>query len=214
MKVLNEKQQREVTSQNLKRLLKKKNVSAAEVGRNLKVSESTARSWFNGTRYPRIKQLQALADYFGVTRSEIEGMGIDNNLDNTRNVKGDTAFIPIVSKIAPGSSVLSTENVERYFEIAKKYLPKGEVFVVKVSDDAMAPTIIAGDLVLTCSIKEVKDDDIVAVLMNGSDTIELRRAKKIDETLLLVADNHTASMATIKEGDQVLGKAVQMFRNL
>lgn len=195
----------------IKKARKEKGLSQQVLADKLGVNKGTVSRWEQSKFEPNIETMKQVAL---ILHKPIQYFLSDSFVDEMRNMKGDTAFIPIVSKIAPGSSVLSTENVERYFEIAKKYLPKGEVFVVKVSDDAMAPTIIAGDLVLTYSIKEVKDDDIVAVLMNGSDTIELRRAKKIDETLLLVADNHTASMATIKEGDQVLGKAVQMFRNL
>ena len=195
----------------IKKARKEKGLSQQVLADKLGVNKGTVSRWEQSKFEPNIETMKQVAL---ILHKPIQYFLSDSFVDEMRNVKGDTAFIPIVSKIAPGSSVLSTENVERYFEIAKKYLPKGEVFVVKVSDDTMAPTIIAGDLVLTHSIKEVQDDDIVAVLLSDNDTIDIRRVKRIDSTILLVADNHATGMATIKEGDQVLGKAVQMFRSL
>lgn len=72
VKVLTEKEQRAVTKDNLNRLLKQSNKKIAEIAKDLGLSDSTVRSWFNGQRYPRLNQLELLANYFGVSRNDIE----------------------------------------------------------------------------------------------------------------------------------------------
>ena len=72
--------QRQIVSNNLNELAKRKGVIPADLVRDLGIAEATIRSWFNGTKYPRIQSVQQLADYFGVPRSRIKEEWVPNKI--------------------------------------------------------------------------------------------------------------------------------------
>jgi len=61
--------QRSVLAKNIQTLLDDKNVIQTDMARNLKIPETTVSSWLNGKKYPRIGNIQKMADYFGVLKS-------------------------------------------------------------------------------------------------------------------------------------------------
>ncbi|EGQ2779152.1 TPA: helix-turn-helix transcriptional regulator [Staphylococcus pseudintermedius] len=66
-----ENQVRKNLSDNLKRLMKEHNVDQKELAEAIGVSQPTISNWIKQTKYPRIKKIQDLADYFNVPKSKI-----------------------------------------------------------------------------------------------------------------------------------------------
>lgn len=202
MNILTEEEQRRVTCKNLKRLLEEKDLSAAEVGRRIGVSESTARSWFNGQRYPRIKQLQALAEFFGVSRADIEGTGEAVEHIQTAEI----ATIPVVHE--------HEENViVEYMEVLAADVRGGEFFALIMEDNSMAPVITKGDRVVIKKVKvnKIMKDDIVAAKIHNK--IELFRMKEVGNKKILSPDNNLYD--PVQLGSQyvdVIGKAVSSIK--
>lgn len=62
---------KEIFSRNLRRQLKNANVLQKDVARAIGVSTGTFADWCNGKLYPRMDKLQALADYFGISKSDL-----------------------------------------------------------------------------------------------------------------------------------------------
>lgn len=62
---------KEIMSKNLKRLMKEKNVSAKQMSKTLEIPYTTLLSWLKAEYYPRIDKIEAMADYFGVLKSEL-----------------------------------------------------------------------------------------------------------------------------------------------
>lgn len=58
-------------SENLKKLMKKKNVSRKQLSEELNIKYTTICEWIKGTMMPRAEALSSLADYFGITVSEL-----------------------------------------------------------------------------------------------------------------------------------------------
>ena len=58
-------------AKNLKRLAYYSGKTQVEIAKELGVNKATLGSWMNGTRTPKIENVDMLADYFGVTRNEI-----------------------------------------------------------------------------------------------------------------------------------------------
>lgn len=58
-------------SRNLAILMAKKQITGAELAQALKMPTSTLYNWINGEKMPRMGSLQILADYFGVTISDL-----------------------------------------------------------------------------------------------------------------------------------------------
>ncbi|MDL2324024.1 helix-turn-helix domain-containing protein [Ruminococcaceae bacterium OttesenSCG-928-A16] len=62
---------KQIFSENLNRLMGKKNKSIPDVSADLDIPYTTVVSWARGEKYPRMDKVQALADYFHVSKSEL-----------------------------------------------------------------------------------------------------------------------------------------------
>ena len=60
-----------VMAANLGRLMEERNISAKEMSRILNFPYTTVLSWLKGDNYPRIDKIDAMADYFGVLKSDL-----------------------------------------------------------------------------------------------------------------------------------------------
>lgn len=60
-----------IMSKNLKRLMAERGVSAKELSRKLDFPYTTLLSWLKAENYPRIDKIEAMADYFGVLKSDL-----------------------------------------------------------------------------------------------------------------------------------------------
>lgn len=69
--MMNEKEYSKIIARNLRRLMYEKQKTQAEVSRELGISKATLSSWMNGTRQPKIENIDMLCEYFGVPRSAI-----------------------------------------------------------------------------------------------------------------------------------------------
>lgn len=77
--------QREILSQNLKRLIALKGVSQAEFARSIGMNPATVTRWMNHSAYPSPENIEKISDYFGVTRSQV-----DSDQSTTTDIKLDT----------------------------------------------------------------------------------------------------------------------------
>lgn len=69
--MINEKSYSLITSRNLRRLIFEKQVEQKDVAKAIGVSQSIVSSWVNGTRTPKMKNIDALCRYFNCKRSDI-----------------------------------------------------------------------------------------------------------------------------------------------
>jgi repressor LexA len=60
-----------VFSKNLLRCIERSDKTQRELARAVGVSPSTICDWTRGRAYPRMDKLQKLADYFGISKSEL-----------------------------------------------------------------------------------------------------------------------------------------------
>lgn len=74
-----ENSSRGIVAANLKRLMKEKGVAASDVCRALDIPNATFSDWLNAKTYPRISKLDKLAQYFGVTKSDIVDLHVDKD---------------------------------------------------------------------------------------------------------------------------------------
>ena len=66
-----EKDNRFALSKNLKNYIYKSGKDRGEVARELGISYSTLTDWVNGNKYPRINNIEKLASYFKVSKSDL-----------------------------------------------------------------------------------------------------------------------------------------------
>lgn len=202
--------QRNILASNLKELAEKKRVTQADIIRDLELSESTVRSWFNGEKYPRIQKLQLLAEYFNVPRSRLTEKPAENLSIATLK------RIPVLGEIACGDPITADENIIDYRDEIADQLPTGDLFYLKAKGESMSPTIANGSYVLIKVQPNVENGEIAAVLVNGDTEATLKRVKRQGDIVMLVADNpeYMPYVITKDNPARIIGKAIKMSVDL
>lgn len=62
---------KEVMARNIKKYMKRKGVSSAEVCRTLGFKTNTFSNWVTAKIYPRIDKIELLAEYFGISKAAL-----------------------------------------------------------------------------------------------------------------------------------------------
>ncbi|QVK11710.1 helix-turn-helix transcriptional regulator [Weissella ceti] len=60
-----------IMGKNIKRLLKQNSMTAARLSEIVGVSTATISDWSNGKTYPRIDKIETMAEYFGISKSDL-----------------------------------------------------------------------------------------------------------------------------------------------
>lgn len=60
-----------IISKNLKRVMVEYDRTQAQLSRDLHIPKTTLSGWMNGTRCPKMKSIDMLCRYFGVSRSDL-----------------------------------------------------------------------------------------------------------------------------------------------
>ncbi|MDG3374499.1 XRE family transcriptional regulator, partial [Vibrio parahaemolyticus] len=173
---------------NLQRLRKLKNISMNELAESIGVSQSTISDWENGKKMPRSGSIQKIADYFNVPKTELL---IEKNESEGLSLYpiSQLVNIPILGTITCGQPILAVENFEGYRYEAEESLPAGNLFYLKTRGNSMTPTIPEGSFVLIKEQPDVEDGEIAAVIVNGDDEATLKRVKRQNGLVMLIADN-------------------------
>lgn len=104
MKDLGNKQ---AMAQNLKRLMKEKNINAKDFSRITGYAYTTILSWLKADNYPRIERIEEMAKYFGVLKSDLieehisEEMKKDHDTitDAVVRMRKDAEFYSVVDRL-------------------------------------------------------------------------------------------------------------------
>src|SRR5690625_3238660 len=155
--------QREIFARNLKRLLDSRGIDQKRLSEHLELSEMAVSHWVNGTKYPRMTNIQRIADYFGVKKSElIEGGG-----EKQAFTSGDYKYFPsYVSAGLPNDTEANTEyeTISIADKIMGKHANSKDIYFIKVNGESMNKIIPHNSLVAVkpvSSIHDLKIDDIV-----------------------------------------------------
>lgn len=62
---------KEVMAKNISKYMKEKNVDRTKLSNDLKLKYTTVSDWINAKTYPRIDKIELLANYFGVSKSDL-----------------------------------------------------------------------------------------------------------------------------------------------
>ena len=75
---------KEVFARNLKRFVDMSGKDRKEIVKALGIPYSTLTDWMNGNKYPRINNMEKLAEYFGVSKSDLIEDFEDKKKDNDK----------------------------------------------------------------------------------------------------------------------------------
>lgn len=126
----------------------------------------------------------------------------------------DVRDVPLVGRIAAGSPVLATEDIEDVVPLPESLVGTGPVFMLTVKGDSMIDAgILDGDLVVVRRQATAENGEIVAVLVDDEEAT-VKRLYRRDGRVVLRAENEAYDDLVFDEGVAVLGKVVSVLRSI
>lgn len=161
--------QREILGSNLQRLLDRKGVDQKILAGYLGVSEASVSNWTSGEKYPRIGNIQKMADYFGVKKSDLIEVK-EERAEYITNQSDMYKFFPAPVSAGELTTIeaVAPEQIKMPDEVMGKYAGNEDIFFLRVNGQSMNKVIPHQSLIAVkkIEIEELKDDDIV-VFSNG-----------------------------------------------
>lgn len=208
-------------------LCNKHNEKPNPLAKKLGIPSGSVTDWKKG-RTPRDTTLKRIADYFGVSttelltgeRDEIDGTELlkpfrgHGVTDRPRGVK-----IPVFGAVAAGIPISAITDIEDYEEIPSDMAALGEYCALRIKGNSMEPMMLPGDTVIIKVQQDVNDGEIAVVLINGNDAT-CKKIKKTPEGVLLISLNPTYEPMFFSNADvlelpvTVFGKVVELRRKL
>jgi repressor LexA len=134
----------------------------------------------------------------------------------TDEARAAGTVVPVVGRIAAGSPVLATEEVEDYVAVPSDFARHGDHFALRVTGDSMMGAgILDGDLVVVHPQDAASDGDIVAALLPGpaEDEATVKRLGHDGPRVMLIPENPALSPFEMIDG-RIVGKVVAVLRKL
>ena len=69
--VVSDEDYKKIFARNLNKYMELRDKKQADIITDLGINKSAISTWINGTRMPRMDKVQALADYFGINKSDL-----------------------------------------------------------------------------------------------------------------------------------------------
>jgi len=135
-------------SDNLKRIMKSKKITADKIADKIGVSRGTVTHWSNGIRTPNPEQINKLASILGIRVSEL--------FDDEIQVK----YIPLIGVASCGVPNISYNDDIEYIPVNPELAREG-VYALKAEGDSMLPKIKEGDVIICDKNMECSNGDIV-----------------------------------------------------
>lgn len=207
----NDNLQKRIFAKNLNFYISKSNKQQNEVAKDLGFPPTTFNTWCVGKVMPKMGKVQALADYFGVLKSDLlEDKNKDDSLHISNIFPITTHKLPMLGEIACGKPIFMDENRDNYTMIGSNV--KAD-FCLKAKGDSMVNArIMDGDIVFIRSQPEVENGEIAAVAIDDEATLKRFYKDEITQTVTLISENPIyAPMVFTKECQKnvyILGKAV------
>ena len=178
---------KKVFSENLNYYMNKFDKERNDICRDLGFKYSTFSDWINGNKYPRIDNIEIIANYFGIQKSDL----IEKKNNDFENINAHHPShlykIPIYGTIHAGPPMFAEECIEGY-EFADVPTPN-DYFYLRVRGDSMINARIQDDDIVLVHRQPVADNgQIVACIING-DEATLKRFRRLDTAIMLQPDN-------------------------
>ena len=200
-------------SANLNYYIKHANMNTAGLAAALCVPFSTVSDWVHGRKYPRMDKVQAIADYFGITKSDLTEERSPLPSGAVPIDLSSCHRIPILGRISAGLPLYAEEHVEGY--TLTDLNGGAEYFGLRVQGDSMnALRINDGDIIIVRRQEEVEQGEVAVVLVDEEDAT-VKRFYCSDTTVTLMPQStnpeHKPQLYDLsKTSIRVLGTVVKV----
>jgi len=172
---------KETMAKNIKYFMELRSVNSVDMCRILGVPQSTFSYWLNAKTYPRIDKIEKMANYFGVSKSDlVEERG--SMLLKEPSVSDDLVSVPIIGEVAAGyDSVINADGSES-ISLPKSWLrgrPVTDFFMLHVSGESMYPLYQDGDIVLVLRQTTMNHSGQIGVVLYEDEHVTLKRIEYV-----------------------------------
>lgn len=121
--------------------------------------------------------------------------------------------IPIIGRIAAGTPILATQNVEDSFPVPARFLGTRPNFMLTVKGESMIEAgIMDGDYILVEQQNTANNGDIVVAMVDGFESeATVKTFYKEEDHIRLQPENSSMSPIIVKDA-KILGKVKGVFR--
>ena len=129
-------------------------------------------------------------------------------------LSGDIREVPVIGRVAAGEPILATENVESTLSVDAGFVPRGDVFALRVQGDSMRDAgILDGDYVLARHQESAQQGEIVVAVIGEEATV--KRYYQDGKQVRLMPENDAYEPIVIQPGEtsfRIAGKIVSLMR--
>ena len=131
---------------------------------------------------------------------------------STTTLRAPHRDVPLVGRIAAGSPILATEDIEEVMPLPTSLVGSGPIFMLQIKGDSMIEAgILDGDFVVVRQDADPRDGEIVAALVDGEEAT-VKRLERKNGSVILHPENRAYSPMVFDEGVELLGKVVSVLR--
>lgn len=197
---------KKILAKNLNHYIYRSGKERKDICNDCGFSYSTFCEWVNGKKYPRIDNIERLANYFHISKSDL----IEEPIGTPYNPI--VHEIPILGRIAAGLPIMADENIEGY-----TYTERNggyNYFALKVQGDSMnAVNIPDGSIIIVRQQPTVENGEIAVVRVNNEEAT-VKRFRKDGNDVQLIPQSfnpeHGIQFYNIKKTKiEVVGKVVE-----
>ncbi len=130
------------------------------------------------------------------------------NTDEVEN--SETAFVPVLGKVAASQPIFATENIERTFPLPIDMIGNSDTFMLKVQGESMINAgILDGDYIIVKRQPSAENGDMVVALIDDEATV--KTFYKEDGYFRLQPENDTMQPIIVNQMT-ILGKVTGLIR--
>lgn len=122
--------------------------------------------------------------------------------------------VPLVGRIAAGSPILATEDIETIMPLPEELVGSDPVFMLEIRGDSMINAgILDGDYVVIRRQPDARDGEIIAALVDGEEAT-VKRLRRENGKVILMPENDALEPMVFDGGVEIIGKVVSVLRKL
>ena len=208
---MTEEEQKKIFSKNLNYFIANSGKQQKEVASDLGISPTTVNTWCVGKIMPRMGKVQAIADYFGIGKSDL--IDDKSSLIGQRTKKG--IVINVLGRVAAGIPIEAIEDIIDTEEITEEMAKTGSFFGLQIHGDSMEPRMCEGDVVIVRQQDDAESGDVVIAMVNGNDAT-CKRLRKYRDGIELISNNPSYEPMFFSKEEienkpvKIIGKVVEL----
>ena len=208
---MTDEEQMRIFSKNINYFIAQSGKTQKEIAKALGYNATTFNTWCVGKVLPRAGRVQKIADYFGISKSDL----LDDKAYLTGKVETRGIIINVLGRVAAGIPIEAIEEVIDTEEIPLEMAATGSFFGLRIHGDSMEPKISDGDTVIVRQQEDAETGDIVIALINGDEGV-CKRLRKYRDGIELISSNPSYPAMFFSNEDidnkpvRIIGKVVEL----